>query len=52
MSYRILVSAPFPLGLIGFRTYWDLVGVGPRAGGFGHKGSVTGLDNYKISNNK
>ena len=27
VAYSILVSAPVPLG---FRSYWDLVGVGPR----------------------
>ena len=27
LAYRILVSAPVPFG---FRSYWDLVGVGPR----------------------
>ena len=27
MAYSILVSAPV---LFGFRSYWDLVGVGPR----------------------
>ena len=36
VSYSILVSAPVPFG---FRSYWDLVGVGPR-GGLGK-----GLDN-------
>ena len=32
-AYRILMSAPVPLGLIGFKTYLDSVGVEPR--GFG-----------------
>ena len=40
VAYCILVSAPVPLG---FRSYWDLVGVGTR--GFGTKGLGTGLDN-------
>ena len=35
VAYRILVSAPV---LFGFRSYWDLVGVGT-------KGLGTGLDN-------
>ena len=40
VAWRNLVSAPVPFG---FRSYWDLVGVGPR--GFGTKGLGTGLDN-------
>ena len=39
MAYRILVSAPVPFG---FRSYWDLVVVGPRGLGLG-------LDNKPIS---
>ena len=41
VASNILVSAPVPFG---FRSYWDLVGVG--LGGLGTKGSGTGLDNY------
>ena len=40
MAYSNLVSASVPFS---FRSYWDLVGVGPR--GFGTKGLGTGLDN-------
>ena len=36
VAYSILVSAPVPLG---FSSYWDLVGVGPR--GFWDKGIGT-----------
>ena len=35
------MSAPVPFG---FRSYWDLVGVGTR--GLGTKGLGTGLDNF------
>ena len=42
MAYRILVSAPVPLVLIGFLNW---VGVGPR--GFGDKVVGTGLDKEK-----
>ena len=38
MAYDILVSAPVPFG---FRSYWNLVGVGPK--GFG-----TWLDNCSV----
>ena len=37
VAYSILVSAPVPFG---FRSYWDLVGVGPRGSwdsGFGDR---------------
>ena len=44
VAYRTLVSALVPFG---FRSYWDLVGVGHR--GFGNKGLGTGLDNCKTS---
>ena len=37
VAYRVLVSAPVPFG---FRSYWDLVGVGT-------KGLGTGLDNIQ-----
>ena len=50
VAYRILVSALVPFG---FRSYWDLVGVGHR--GFGNKGLGTGLDKNSFSytiNNK
>ena len=40
VAYRILVLAPVPFC---FRSYWDLVGVGPR--GFRTKGLGIGLDN-------
>ena len=40
VAYRNLVSALVPFG---FRSYWDLVGVGHR--GLGNKGLGTGLDN-------
>ena len=40
VAWSNLVSAPVPFG---FRSYWDLVGVGPR--GFGTYGLGTGLDN-------
>ena len=42
VAYSNLVSAPVPYGF-GFRSYWDLVRVGPR--GFGDFGLGTGLDN-------
>ena len=42
VAYRILVSALVPFG---FRSYWDLVGVGV----FGNKGLGTGLDNIEAS---
>ena len=38
------MSAPVPFG---FRSYWDLVGLG--LGGFGTKGLGTGLDNIRIN---
>ena len=43
VAYRILGSAPVPFG---FRSYWDLVGVGQ--GGLWIKGLGTGLDNMIV----
>ena len=39
VACSILVSAPVPFG---FRSYWDLVGVGSRGEGFGTKVLVWG----------
>ena len=44
VAWSNLVSAPVPFG---FRSYWDLVGVGPR--GFWDLGLGTGLDNINNS---
>ena len=46
VAYRILVSAPVPFG---FRSYWDLVGVGPR--GFWRQGLTPYLFSLERLNN-